>query len=196
MDYDAQVTEFLSKRENLLFVFEIAERLEDVKDKFQKEFWLGVQDVIQRRLRRSRLTGKWELYSPNESELSGTRWIPCNLYPTTCKDEDPYLGLGLQQNASGQFVYGVWWHNPVGKKTRLEPVKRLAKVLNSEGFDMTYDSWLGKKILDLAPRSKEFVLRMVAGKHIVIEEMADLLWTLFESKHTMIEAANRALAKQ
>jgi hypothetical protein len=65
-----------------------------------------------------------------------------------------------------------------------------------EGFDTTYNSWLGKQILDLVPRSKEFMLRMVAGTHIVIEEMADLLWALFESKRTMIEAANRALAKR
>jgi len=52
------------------------------------------------------------------------------------------------------------------------------------------------RYLDLAPRSKEFVLRMVAGKHILVEEMADLLWALFESKRTLIEAANRALAKR
>ncbi len=95
MDYNAQVTEFLSRRENLLFAFEIVERLEDVKDKFQKEFWLGVRDVIRRRLARSGQTGRWEIDFPNESKLNGTSWMYCNLFPMNVTDEQYCLGMGL-----------------------------------------------------------------------------------------------------
>ena len=153
-------------------------------------------DVIRQRLGRSGLAGKWDIHLPHVSKLSGAAWLYCNLFPTTVTDEQFYLGVGLQQNAGGRFVYGVWWCDTLKRKTTLEPVKRLAQKLKSEGFEVESGGWLGKQNLDLVPRSKEFVLRMVAGKHILIEEMADLLWTFFESKHTMIEAANRALAKR
>ena len=136
MDYDAQVVKFLSKRENLLFAFEISERLEQVKDKFQNEFWLGVRDVVKRRLVQSGKAGKWELHFPDKPDLQ--RWIYCNLSPTNATEEQYYLGIGLQQwgsQNSCRFAYGVWWCEPFNGEIKWPPVQRLVERLSREGFE-------------------------------------------------------------
>ena len=197
MSYTDAVVDFLSKRQNLVLALEIVDQLELVKDKFQIEFWLALGEAMKTRLKRAK-SKQWEIEMPDEADLCAN-WVGCSLYPLTVSDDQYYLGVGFQQvtpdSGGYHFRYGIWWCDEVSKKAAaVKQARTLIDKLAKEGFKSN-NWWIGRKDTKLVPRGKDFMLRMVTNKQALVDEMAQLLWELFQDNCASIEAANLALAR-
>jgi len=192
MNYEDAVLDFLSKEENLLIALEVSERIEQVKIRLHKEFWITFRSALQDTLTQSRWSNEWEVRMIGAPLKD---YAKCVLVPQSVRQGQRYLRLALPQGTRSsdyRLHYGVLWNKALGTELNIKEVDVLADKLRKEGFRS--DSWwIGYKYLNYYPPRKEFLLRMAASKDEFIQEMIELLWALFEGKYPLIEGANAAL---
>jgi hypothetical protein len=149
-DYHRSVVEFLAQPENIEYVFDIAERFEQIKDCLHLKFWRTVHSMLY-----DRIIGQgrhWSIDS-NDYQAQDCRVETCvALYPRPL-GEARVLGLSLQQQKNGIALYGgiCWSHalpvdqDPYAFAHSIPQVATLRTRLEESGYLDCTTWWLGAK---------------------------------------------------
>ncbi len=198
MDYEAAIIDFLARKDNLPLVLEIADRLDQLKDKSQQGFWQELYKALKQRLAQSGKSNKWRVViSEEESFCDNSAY--CRIEPVAMEEDQLYLCIWIQQQQFGAdfwLYYGIDYSQELLSKWSLKQVRTLEAELEEEGFEEVGNDFCGRyKYLDWSLRDKDFMLRWAARRQSVVEQVVELVWMLFESKCTTLEQANRAVTK-
>ena len=129
MDYETEVIDFLSQKENLPFVLDIAEKVEPVKEKLLRDFWNGLEAKFNTKLTGHALTNRWKV--KRDQDIPGN-WEGISLIPI----DEPlilYTHPSLEQWAGSlQLFYGIHWSQENRSPITLSPVSRLQSSLRND----------------------------------------------------------------
>lgn len=196
-DYKYAAVQFLSKPENFEVALDVAELLEDVKDKLVLEFWHTLKDQVCKI--QSELPA-WSFKLDSDEKLLKKRWSGLNCVPEIAPNAQHFLEFCLRQE--GDKIYqSVHWN--VEMKTGFdklsEEVPQLKQIRDrlapSEGYFKPSPWEIGFKYLNKSQslREKTSLLRIQAGT--LANEVADEFVELARALQKLVEEANSALAK-
>jgi hypothetical protein len=197
-DYKDAAVQFLSKPENLEVALDVAELLEDVKDKLVLEFWHKLKERVSEKLSEP-LT--WSFKLDSDEELLKGRYPGLDCVPGIAPNAQHFLRFRLEQGGD-KISQGVCWNvemkTPFDKLSEGVPqLRRIRDRLQpSEGYSSKVNTWwVGYKYLNNSQRLREktSLLRMQAGT--LANEVADEFVELAKGLQKLVEEANSALAK-
>ena len=194
-DYRDAVVEFLSKPENLEVALEIAELVEDVKDKLVREFWHAVKSKV---CESQNKLPTWSVKLDSDEQLkrnySGLRCVP-----DTASKAQQYLGFRISQEG-GMIYQGVCWNkemetpfDELSKKLPELSVIRDRLLQLSKEYAKSTKWWIGWKYLNNGQGLKEkmTLLRIRGGG--LATDVADEFLQLVEKMREPVEEANSGL---
>jgi len=197
-DYKDAAVQFLSKPENLEVALDVAELLEDVKDKLVLEFWHSLKDQVCKI--QSELPA-WSFGLDSDEKLLKGRYSGLHCVPKIAPNAQNFLMFCLRQE--GDKIYqGVRWNKEV--KTAFDELSKKVPQLSAikdrlQDLSKEYakpDTWyIGYKYLNKGRRLREktSLLRIQAGT--LANEVADEFVELAKGLQKLVEEANSALAK-
>lgn len=191
MDYESALIEFLAQRENVGLVFDIAERIEQVKENLLLKFWKNL--AIKARDKLGAATGWDTSLDPGKTLLNAKQYGGFYIKPSP---EPPrYLCVGISQDDRFIVHYGIVWSEETKKSPDLGEINTLRKKLEEMEYeiDRWTEWWLGVKRTTWCLREKQACVR-ISGEGSLEEELATSLVELFKTVRTGLERANQALA--
>lgn len=201
MSYEDAAIQFLATEENLPMALEIADIVNRMKPRLHREFWQSLHDNLSQRLAQSDKYGRWQVgFNFGTIDKYNQDWFSCSLWPLYIERDKHYFRLELQHGSSSSgypLRYGFTRSHPDNrtKEDGLDEISKLSKAIQSDGFRESEWFWyIGIKFLDYACTEKAFLLRMANEKELFIDEMAQMMWDLFETHYDLLEDAHRALA--
>lgn len=186
MDYEQEVIDFLSQKENLPFVLDVAEKVEPVKEKLLLDFWNGLEAKFNAKLTEQALTDRWKVKRDHDipSDWGGISLIPV---------EEPsiiYLHPGLEQWAGSlRLFYGMHWSKENKDPITFPDVRTLKLCLRNDRFKGS-DWWIGYKLTDIYTRNKGFLIRISRNLDSVVDNVADISFDLIGKYVALVERAN------
>ena len=195
MDYDEQVVEFLSQKENLRLALEVVEHIEDVKRKLRGGFWESLKTLLVAGLAKLAGGELWEVCSPDERESECMLWIPSK----GIASDALVFGVGIGESNHGgqtQLFYGIRSSKDVsGTPGALKTIKGLQEELDKKKCEFGAAWWPAWKwIDDLYPGDKWFLVRLAENRDALITDVANLVLGLFEESSGALAKANGVVA--
>lgn len=194
MDYESEIVEFLSQKENIIYTLEIGERVEQVKNKLQEIFWINTKKNLDNYLREHEAKNRWQVSIEGDLFKNiNKNWVGLNIEPIN--KENLYLHIGIAQEYYRIF-YGFWWNEEIKENYSLPEVLALTKELQKEKYnDIGVRNSLGWKWTDYKIRDRNFLLSVADNNEIFAKNIADLLWDLFIKNVALMDAANLAISQ-
>lgn len=195
-EYKDAAVEFLLKPENLELALEIAELVEDVKDRIVLEFWHAVKRKVCES--QSKLpTWSVELDCDEDLKKAGYRGLRC--VPDAASKAQHYLGFRITQGG-GTIYQGVCWNeemktpfDELSKKVpRLTTIRDRLRELSKEYAKA--DAWfIGWKYLNNGQGLKEKMTLLRIRRGDLATDVADEFLQLVETMREPVEEANSRL---
>jgi hypothetical protein len=188
-DFRNEAVQFLSKPENLPVALEVADLIEDVKDRLMLQFWHQLKDKLSGR--ESEFPG-WSLRLDDAVLLNG-RWQGLDWLPPIVSAGHPYLKLRVEKGTDNVYQ-GVSWKEEM--KTPLdklaERVRDLARIreLLPKGSNPW---WVGSNYNRRGLRENSTWLRIQDGSFAM--EVADEFVELADKLKDSVLEANKRLAE-
>ena len=195
-DYKDAAVQFLSKPENLEVALEVAELVEEVRDKLVLEFWHTLKSKVCES--QSKLP-TWSVKLDSDEDLlkGGYRGLRC--VPDATSKAPHYLGFRITQGG-GTIYQGVCWNEEMKtplddlskKVSQLTAIRKRLLELSKEYAKA--DTWLiGWKYLNNGQglREKVTLLRIRGGG--LATDVADEFLLLVEKVRELVEEANSRL---
>ncbi len=204
MNYENEVIEFLSKKENFGLALEVAERLDAVKAKLQKAFWHACYDKLCQTLEKDTvLAGKWKASIDKDEDLI-TNYHGVHLVPKD-RDKDLHDGLcvvySLVRNDYGKLLF--YWRAALrsldGKDNEWRQhessdIQAFANDLKPKSYrQSTLD--IGWRPIRTWESANLFLVELVESSDDVAENGVEVFWTLFKDTVKLAEEANAALRR-
>jgi hypothetical protein len=195
MDYGSSLVDFLSKKENITYALEIADRIEKVKDKLLRDFWRGFKDKIGISLGEHELINKWALKFDEAILNNITKdWEGIFIKPSI--DQEQFVNFYVCQENQRLYV-GMGWHKITPQNYVLDEVISLQNKLNKEGYDTKIypneNINLGWRWTDYYIRRNDFLTRIATDNIIIIDEIADIYWAMIMDNIAYVGKANSAI---
>jgi hypothetical protein len=196
-DYKDEAVKFLSKPENLEVALDVAELVEDVKDRLVLEFWHAIKSKVSEQ--QSVLPG-WRLQLDSDEDLVQGKYSGLDWLQDFASNRADYLRLRVERERD-TIYQGVCWNKE--RKTAFEKlsdaIPKLGEIRNSlkelsQDYKQPTKWWVGWKYLITRPglREKTSLLRIQAGA--LATEIADEFVELGRKVGRSVEEANSALA--
>ncbi len=181
MNYEQEIIQFLSKPENLSLVFEIADKVYQVRKKLHNEFWDFVINDLESKLRDSQFNKDWELEKSPDlcSSWSGVWFKP------KYNVSDYHVFPRIEQWAASDLNIFYGLHQKNKNVTIIaQHVQEIIKILRKQGFVKQSDVWPAYRFMDIHPWTNDFFLRFAKGDRSQAKIVIDLFWDFF-SKHAL-----------
>jgi hypothetical protein len=190
VNYESEVIDFLSQKENPAFVLEIADKVEKVKEKLHRDFWNGFEKQLQAKLTEHALTNRWRVQ--RDQDILGN-WGGVSLVPL--EPHLLYMHPRLEQSAGTfRLFYGMHWSTETREPLTLPAVSQLEASVKSGQF--TGNSWwIGCKFTDMYLQSNDFLVRMSKNLDIVVEDVTGIFFDLIDKYIDLVERANQAISE-
>lgn len=192
------IVEFLARKENLHYVFQVEENVETVRDKLQSDFWSQIKQGLDKKLANPIRKEKWLVKQRSDKTYTEDHG-GIFLYPSTSKPVSLYLTLHIfQENYRGNLrIYLAPMWNREKVSTRPESISEigpLAKDLEKQGFvERSRDQPAGFIWTDWYPRKNDFLIRISENLEAVATEVITFVWEYFDRNRHAMEQANKAL---
>jgi hypothetical protein len=194
-DYETDVVDFLSRKENIRVALEIGERIGQVKMKLAMDFWTTLYELLSEFLNNaSGSFANWEVRFDEKLKESPTYELAgVSIVPRIRTEQNMYLYPSM--NVKGfQIFFGVCWSQEVKQDFPMQDLENLADSLKKGGYNNRDSLWLGRNWTSCSLREKDFLIRMADNKQPAIDA-AGQLTGLFSGFYLDIEKVNRALAQ-
>jgi len=198
MNYEQTVAEFLAKPANLPFALEVAQHVEKAKDHLQVQFWNLYYADMEKRLHASSNAGRWKVIFTRPGQLLAefqSCWLQFDVGHT--QSIQLHVGLNAESRANKyNCVYGLNWSRKQDGSSDPKVVGDLIQALMARSLVVnTNDWWLTYTRLKYSLREDTFLIRYAKEPHAVVQEIGDIVWSLFTQMREPLEAANEAFAK-
>lgn len=196
MNYDHAVIEFLSLPENLPTAFEIAKRVDHVKNHLIVRFWRECRDQLNSRLHAADATDRWEVVLASDNKLISDR-ASCRIayrsQTSGTMQVEAMLESG-QRAANSRLYYGLHWSREIRDQREPAIVEELMTTVRSLGYvGEESAAWPLYIYFNCRLRDETFLLQFTSEPAQVVNEYTDVVWRFFEQIREPLEAANASL---
>ena len=189
MDYEKAVIEFLAHKDNLPFVLEIGERVEQIKKKLHTRFWKIIKNILQGLLNESSYSNKWDIQIDDNlfSSWSGLTFIPIS-------NTNLHIRPRIEQGSGDlNIFYGIQWSQENRDPITINKLKVFQTQLKNDGLAGSDAWWIAYKKTNIRPSNKDFLMKISSNANSVANDVAILVWELFSNNIQSIEEINQLI---
>jgi hypothetical protein len=194
-DYRDAAVQFLLKPENLEVALEIAELVENVKQKLVLEFWHGLKSKVSEN--QSKLA-TWSVKLDSDEQLKGN-WSGLDCVPDIASRAQRYLRFRVEQGG-GTIYQGVCWNKEMKtpfdelskKLPQLSVIRDRLQELFKE-YAKPDSWWIGYKYLNNKQGLREKMTLLHIQRGGLPVEAAEEFLELVEKMREPVEEANSGL---
>lgn len=189
MNEEQAVLDFFSKKENLPLALNVANQVDNIRQKMNNDFWLALCKRI------ATAAPEWRV-SITEDRNTKECLVGLHLQPE--EDQKIYLRPMMEQQYLGdtlRIYYGLMWSvTPTSEQKQLPTLQALSNSFQEAGFKNN-ESFLAWQWTSYYPRDMEFLLRFSTDADALLDEVSSLIENLLETCHENLQLANQALRK-
>ena len=189
MNEEQAVLDFFSKKENLPLALNVANQVDNIRQKMNNDFWLALCKRI------ATTAPEWRV-SITEDRNKKECLVGLHLQPE--EDQKIYLRPMMEQQYLGdtlRIYYGLMWSvTPMSEQKQLPTLQALSNSFQEAGFKNN-ESFLAWQWTSYYPRDMEFLLRFSTDADALLDEVSSLIENLLETCHENLQLANQALRK-
>lgn len=189
MNEEQAVLDFFSKKENLPLALNVANQVDNIRQKMNNDFWLALCKRI------ATTAPEWRV-SITEDRNKKECLVGLHLQPE--EDQKIYLRPMMEQQYLGdtlRIYYGLMWSvTPMSEQKQLPTLQALSNSFQEAGFKNN-ESFLAWQWTSYYPRDMEFLLRFSTDADALLDEVSSLIETLLETCNKDLQLANQALRK-
>lgn len=189
MNEEQAVLDFFSKKENLPLALNVANQVDNIRQKMNNDFWLALCKRI------ATTAPEWRV-SITEDRNTKECLVGLHLQPE--EDQKIYLRPMMEQQYLGdtlRIYYGLMWSvTPTSEQKQLPTLQALSNSFQEAGFKNN-ESFLAWQWTSYYPRDMEFLLRFSTDADALLDEVSSLIETLLETCNKDLQLANQALRK-
>lgn len=189
MNEEQAVLDFFSKKENLPLALNVANQVDNIRQKMNNDFWLALCKRI------ATAVPEWRV-SITEDRNTKECLVGLHLQPE--EDQKIYLRPMMEQQYLGdtlRIYYGLMWSvTPTSEQKQLPTLQALSNSFQEAGFKNN-ESFLAWQWTSYYPRDMEFLLRFSTDADALLDEVSSLIENLLETCHENLQLANQALRK-
>lgn len=189
MNEEQAVLDFFSKKENLPLALNVANQVDNIRQKMNNDFWLALCKRI------ATTAPEWRV-SITEDRNKKECLVGLHLQPE--EDQKIYLRPMMEQQYLGdtlRIYYGLMWSvTPMSEQKQLPTLQALSNSFQEAGFKNN-ESFLAWQWTSYYPRDMEFLLRFSTDADALLDEVSSLIETLLETCHEDLQLANQTLRK-
>lgn len=196
MDYERAVIDFLAQPENLPVALEIAKQVEQTKNHLQIQFWHMFRDDMQKRLQEVDSTENWRALLTPDSDLL-TAYTQCNIRYGLGGAKPLFLDVTLEAGPpkwDRVLIYGLRWSQNQPVSPNLPTLTQLVHIMTDSG--VTFNSsqwWLMYVHMETRLRNDAFLVDFASNPELMIEEIGDIVWGLFQAVSKPLADVNQEL---
>lgn len=202
MSYLNEIVGFLALPENISHAFEIAEHIENVREKIMDDFWTSLSQKMEEYLKTNH--NDWNVNAAGMQNTNTKNWFG---YKLSWKAEavHPKLNLGfgcMQEDRGGGKFYLYWqifWlpHQFTSDPGITTPAINQIKTHCTEKKYRIDPKWsVGWDWFDFFTVHKEFCIRFANEREAIIDNIHQCVVQKFEEFRTLIQDANQELKSE
>ena len=195
MDYDKEVINFLSKKENISTVWDIYDYFKRVNEKIHMDFWISVTKSLKIKLQP--YAHIWRMDFQPDKCLEQYGGLVLRPVSETQKNS---LRFGLdQETRAGSLQLYISIHcNRGADMTQVienEILQDLMKKFKEAGFEISKPASGFWKWVDYRPQTRDFCVRIANNIDAVTLDVVNQFWHVFEDHREQFETLNEALGR-
>ncbi len=196
MSYDEKILEFLAQPENLPVAMQVADYVQQLREKTHQDFWSMFSDEAIARLESSEYIDDWKIISPPPDRWDKS-WERIHLRPRNLPSSDrPILSVTLEQGTPNfDFVlyYGARWEPEGIKDYASKSHDSLIQKLEEMQITQSNNIWTRWNYMGYKARGGQFIMRMTKDPDSLVDEILDKYWKLFQEVQELVWTVNQEL---